>query len=71
MRMSGFPNKKLFPDKPKNLTRTSKWNEAKVNTVANEVLHVNNSLNFNFLEPIATLKQTISNSSLFKNKSKY
>lgn len=75
IRLSGFPSpKKLFPDKQKifNMTRTSKWNETKANTVGNEVLHVNNSLNFNFLVPInTTLKQTISNLSLGKNKSKH
>lgn len=34
--------------------RLSKWNETKVNTLNNEVLHVNNSLNLNFFEPLTT-----------------
>ena len=75
LRLSGFPSpKKLFPEKQKllSMTRTSKWNESKANTVGNEVLHVNNSLNFNFLVPInTTLKQTLSNVSINRNKSKH
>lgn len=38
LRLSGFPSpKKLFPEKQKllSMTRTSKWNETKANTVGN------------------------------------
>jgi hypothetical protein len=55
------PKKPLLPsktEKPSYFTRASKWNEGKVSTVGGEVLHVNNSLNCNFLAPItANLKQ--------------
>ncbi len=38
------------------VARTSKWKETKVNTVGSEILHVNHTLNFNFLEPINSIK---------------
>lgn len=75
--MSGIVTspKRMMPmktEKPSYFTRSSKWNESRLNTVGNEVLHVNNSLNCNFLAPLTTnLKQSTSSSNFFKNKSKY
>lgn len=52
------------------MARTSKWKENKVNTVASEQVHLNHTLNFNFLEPINSIKAAPGNI-LTKNKSGY
>lgn len=71
-RLSKFVNttKKTPIQKNPIVAGTSKWKENKMNTVGSEILHVNHTLNFNFLEPINSIKATPGNI-LTKTKSGY